>query len=86
LLKQSADGSAVKRLHVKDLKILLALFTPMMMSDLLALLRLAMLLFNNGSNTTCRTTCQLVEIAAIVYVLKAEAEHIAVLFILKPSL
>ncbi|CAL1137062.1 unnamed protein product, partial [Cladocopium goreaui] len=35
LLKQSADGFAVKRLHVKDLKIILALFTPMTMSDLL---------------------------------------------------
>ncbi|CAL1146551.1 unnamed protein product, partial [Cladocopium goreaui] len=70
LLKQSADGFAVKRLHVKDLKILLALFTPMMMSDLLVSLQLEMLPFNNGSNTTCRTTCRLVEIAATVYVLK----------------
>ncbi|CAL1135349.1 unnamed protein product [Cladocopium goreaui] len=40
LLKQSADGFAVKRLHVKDLKILLALFTPMTMSDLLVSLQL----------------------------------------------
>ncbi|CAL1170242.1 unnamed protein product [Cladocopium goreaui] len=40
LLKQSADGFAVKRLHVKDLKILLALFTPKTMSDLLVSLRL----------------------------------------------
>ncbi|CAL1127082.1 unnamed protein product [Cladocopium goreaui] len=40
LLKQSADGFAVKRLHVKDLKILVALFTPMMMSDLLVSLQL----------------------------------------------
>ncbi|CAL1145883.1 unnamed protein product [Cladocopium goreaui] len=42
LLKQSADGSAVKRLHVKDLKILLALFTPKTMSDLLVSLQLEM--------------------------------------------
>ncbi|CAL1126203.1 unnamed protein product [Cladocopium goreaui] len=44
LLKQSADGFAVKRLHVKDLKILLALFTPKTMSDLLVKITLCLAL------------------------------------------
>ena len=86
LLKQSADGSAEKHLHVKDLKILLALFTPMTMSDLLVSLQLEILPFNNGSNTTCRTTCRPVEIVATVYVLKVAVEHIAEFVILKASL
>ena len=46
-------------------------------------LALVMLLFNNGSSTICKIICQLVEIAATVCVLKAEAEHIDVLSILK---
>ena len=59
-LKRSADGFAVKRLHECSQKI----WPVWVMS-----------LFNNGSSTTCRIICRLVETAAIAYDPKAEAVH-----------